>query len=243
MTAGETWPWRRLNEGNAPAHGLLASLLEPRPGERWLDVGTGGGGLALELARDGASVLGIDVAADGIAHAREAAVEAGVDAVFELADASALPYADASFDGVASAFGVIFAAEPERAAAELGRVCRTGGKLGLTLMPRATRTAAIWAALLRHGHPGSHPADWEDRLEELLEDAFELEVEWRETPETEPTRRLDWDELVASYGPLRELVARLDGDAVTALRNELERIDEEFAETTPSYLIVLGRRR
>lgn len=243
MTTAETWPWRRMNEGNAPAHRLLASLLEPRAGERWLDVGTGGGGLALELARSGASVLGVDVAADGIAHARERSAEAGVEAHFELADASALPYPEASFDGVASSFGVIFAAEPERAAAELGRVCRPGGKLGLTLMPRASRTAAVWAALLRHGHPGPHPADWENRLEELLGEAFELELERRETDDEGPTGRLEWDQVVVSFGPLRELVARLDGGAVSALRAELERIDAEFAHTPPSYLLALGRRR
>lgn len=239
----ETWPWQRMNEGNASAHAVLASLLEPRSDERWLDVGTGGGGLALELARRGAAVLGVDVAPDGIAHARAAAAEAGVDAAFELADAAALPYADATFDGVASSFGVIFTAEPERAASELGRVCRPGGKLGLTLMPRATRTGAVWEALLRRGRPGPHPADWEDRLEELLGETFELEVELRKTPDDKPATRLEWDQTVGSFGPLRELVARLDAGAVAALRAEIERIDDEFAHAAPSYVLVLGRRR
>lgn len=243
MTTTETWPWRGMNESNAPAHRVLASLLEPQRGERWLDVGTGGGGLALELARDGAAVVGVDVAADGIAHAREEAARAGVDAAFEVADAASLPYPEESFDGVASAFGVIFAAEPERAAAELARVCRAGGKLGLTLMPRATRAAAVWATLRGHGHPGPHPADWEDRLEELLGDAFELEVERRETPDGGPARPLEWDQWVATFAPLRELVARLDAGALPALRADFERIDEEFAQTTPSYLLALGRRR
>jgi SAM-dependent methyltransferase len=243
VTATETWPWRGMNEGNAPAHRLLASLLEPRAGERWLDVGTGGGGLAFELARGGAAVVGVDVAPDGIDHARTEAAAAGLDAEFLVADAAALPHEDGSFDGVASAFGVIFAAEPGRAAAELARVCRPGGKLGLTLMPRTTRTAAVWSTLIRHGHPGPHPADWEDRLEELLGDAFKLEVEQRENPDRGSVSRLEWDQWVTTFAPLRELVGRLDADGVSALRAEFERIDDEFSATAPSYVIALGRRR
>lgn len=242
MTTVETWPWRRMNESNATAHRLLASLLEPRPGERWLDVGTGGGGLALELARGGAAVVGVDVAADGLAHAREAAAEAGLAATFEVADAVSLPYADASFDGVASAFAVIFADDPERAAAELARVCRSGGKLGLTLMPRATRTAALWDVLIRHGHPARHPAEWEDRIHELLGDAFDLEVQQQDAPPAE-LAQLEWEEWVASFAPLRDLVARLDDGAVASLRADFARVDEAFAGKPGSYVLALGRRR
>lgn len=242
MTTQETWPWRRMNESNAPAHGLLASLLEPTEGERWLDVGTGAGGLALELARGGAEVVGIDVAADGLAHAREAAAAESLRAAFEIADAAALPFEDALFDGVASAFGVIFASDPERAAAELGRVCRPGGRLGLTLMPRATRTGAMWDALLRHGHPGPHPSDWEHRLEELLGGAFELEVGSRESkPGT--TVRFGWEDWLAGFAPIRTLAERLDDDAVAALRADLEQIEGKFEGAAPSFLVVLGRRR
>lgn len=242
MTATETWPWRQMNESNAEAHRLLASLLEPRPGERWLDVGTGGGGLPVELARAGAAVIGVDIAADGLGHAREAAAEAGVDASFELADAASLPYADASFDGVASAFAVIFAPDPGRAAGELARVCRPGGKLGLTLMPRATRTAALWDVLLRHGHPGPHPADWDERVHELLGDAFDLDVQLREAPPGSPVQ-LDWERWVASFAPLRELVETLDAAAVTALKADVEVVGEEFQGKAGSYLLALGRRR
>ncbi|HWH04805.1 MAG TPA: class I SAM-dependent methyltransferase, partial [Gaiellaceae bacterium] len=201
-------------------------------------------GLALELARRGAAVVGVDLAADGVAHARAAALEAGVEAAFEVADACALPYGDGSFDGVVSAFGVVFASEPERAAAELARVCRSEGRLGLTLVPRATRTAALWTTLLRHGHPGPHPADWEQRLDELLGGDFDLAVELRESPEAEQPPRLDWEQWVAAFPPLRELAARLDPAALAALRADFERIDDDDLHgTAASYLLVRGRRR
>lgn len=242
MTGTTSWPWQRLNEGNASSHQVLAALLEPRTGERWLDVGTGGGGLALELARSGASVVGVDVAEDGLEHARAAAAEQRLSAEFSLGDAHELPFADGAFDGVASAFGVIFAAEPERAATELARACRPGGKLGLTLMPSESRAGETFALLARYGRPGPHPAEWETNVERLLGADFELEVDRRESP-TAPPPDPSWEDRVRSFAPLRDVVERLDEEAVAGLRSELAAVDERFRDRPPSYLLVLGRRR
>ena len=150
--------------------------------------------------------------------------------------------ADDEFDGVTSAFGVIFAADQERAAAELARVCRPGGKLGLTLMPMDSRTGALFAALARHGGWGAHPATWEERFERLLGDAFELESELRESPEP-AAHTPTWEEAVEEFAPLRDLVERLDDDEVAGLRDEFEAITERYRERLPSYVVVLGRRK
>ena len=241
--AGSSWPWERLNESNANSHQLLASLLEPQPGERWLDVGTGGGGLALELAAGGAEVVGVDIAEDGLVHARAAAADRGVEVDFRQADAQELPFEDGAFDGVASAFGVIFAPARERAAGELARVCRSGGRLGLTLMPMDSRTGQTFAVLERYGREGSHPASWETDLELLLGDAFELEVERRESPPRPPEPPSSWEEVVRSFSPLRSVVEALDDDRVAALRAELDEVEERFRDRKPSYVVVLGRRR
>ena len=147
-----SWPWERMNQGNAGAHDVLAALLEPKPGERWLDVGTGGGGLASSGSRAAAlrsSASTSPRTASSTPAPRPRSREAR--ATFERADAQELPYEDGSFDGVASAFGVIFAADRERAAAELARVCAPGGKLGLTLMPLDSRTGATFSLLARYG--------------------------------------------------------------------------------------------
>ena len=240
--APTSWPWQRLNQGNANAHDVLATLLEAQPGERWLDVGTGGGGLALRLARAGAVVVGVDIAEDGLEHARTAAAEQGIGAAFEHGDAQELPFEDASFDGVASAFGVIFAADREAAAGELARVCRPGGKLGLTLMPLDSRTGETFTVLARYGGPASHPALWPDEVDSLLGDAFELEVERRQSPEP-PTPFPPWDEALKTFAPLRNVVTNLDDDRVASLRTELEDIDRRYAGQPASYFIALGRRR
>jgi SAM-dependent methyltransferase len=240
--AEKAWPWERLNQGNASAHETLATLLEPRPGERWLDVGTGGGGLAFALAARGAGVVGVDIAEDGLAHARAAAADRGLDVEFTAADAQDLPFADGEFDGVASAFGAIFAPDHERAAAELARVCRPGGKLGLTLMPLDSRTGEMFTVLDRWGGWERHPAQWAESAERLLGEAFELEVERRESPAV-PAREWTWDEAVEGFAPLRDLVRRLDADAVATLRAELEDVVERYRDAPPSYVLAVGRRR
>ena len=240
--APTSWPWQRLNQGNVDAHDVLATLLEPRAGERWLDVGTGGGGLAFRLARAGAAVVGVDIAEDGLEHARAEAASQGVSATFEPGDAQELPFEDASFDGVTSAFGVIFAADRERATRELGRVCRKGGKLGLTLMPLDSRMGSVFSVLARYGGAASHPATWPDEVDRLLRDTFELEVERRDSSSPPPPFP-PWDEALDSFAPLRSVVARLDDERVAALRAELEEIDRRYAERPASYHVVLGRRR
>jgi ubiquinone/menaquinone biosynthesis C-methylase UbiE len=241
-THGTTWPWQRLNQGNANAHEVLATLVEPQPGERWLDVGTGGGGLAFLLAAAGASTVGVDIAEDGLEHARAAAAERGLDVEFVHADAQELPFEDAEFDGVTSAFGVIFAPDQERAAAELARVCRPGGKLGLTLMPMDSRTGSLFALLERYGREGAHPATWEQRVESLLGDAFDLEVEPRESPEP-AVHRHTWEEATAGFSPLREVAERLDEERVAELRREFEAILARYEAKLPTYVVVVGRRR
>jgi 2-polyprenyl-3-methyl-5-hydroxy-6-metoxy-1,4-benzoquinol methylase len=105
-----------------------------------LDVACGSGQLALVAARRGARVTGVDIAANSIRAARDRAQAEGLAVQFDEGDAEALPYADASFDVVASLFGAMFAPRPGLVARELVRVCRPGGTIA---MANWTRTGFI----------------------------------------------------------------------------------------------------
>jgi ubiquinone/menaquinone biosynthesis C-methylase UbiE len=135
----DTWSgasYERIAETFTAIHDRLVGALAIEPGVRVLDVACGTGGVALRAARAGASVVGIDISADQLAKARRAADNEGLAIRFDEGDCQELPYADAEFDAVASAFGVIFAPDQERAASELARVCRSGGRLALTAWPQ-----------------------------------------------------------------------------------------------------------
>ena len=144
-----------------PAAEATVGKLAPQPGERVLDVGCGTGNAALAAARAGASVIGIDPAERLVGVARERAAAEGLEATFEVAEATAIPAADDSFDAAVSVFAVIFA-EPAGAARELVRVVRPGGRIVLTTWtpegPGAAMGSVIREAL---GAPADTPR-WSD---------------------------------------------------------------------------------
>jgi ubiquinone/menaquinone biosynthesis C-methylase UbiE len=109
----------------------LCEALDIRSGQRVLDVAAGNGNVTLAAARRWCDVLATDYVPALLARARERAAAERLKIEFREADAEALPFADGSFDAVVSTFGVMFTPDQERAAGELVRVCRRGGKIGL----------------------------------------------------------------------------------------------------------------
>jgi ubiquinone/menaquinone biosynthesis C-methylase UbiE len=124
--------YERIAERLAPVQDQLAARLEIESGEEVLDLATGTGELAARAARRGAVVTAIDIAEPMLEKARRLAEDQRLDVRFDLGDVEYLPYEDASFDVVVSNFGAIFAPDHANVAAELARVTRQGGRLGLT---------------------------------------------------------------------------------------------------------------
>ena len=236
--------WERLERGNVGSQALLIELVDHRHGESLLDIGTGAGSRALLAALAGeARVTGIDVAEDGIERARARAAEQGLDVRFDVGDAQSLPYADGAFDIVVSTFGVIFAPDHVRAARELARVCRPGGRLGLTLMPMKSR-AAERISILREfgkGDESDHPAAFADRLEELLGDSFDFDARLREVP-AEPGATT-WEEVLEQSAQLRSVASSLRPERLRDLRARVEAFIEYWTDRPASYVVVVGHRR
>jgi ubiquinone/menaquinone biosynthesis C-methylase UbiE len=109
----------------------LCEIADLQAGWRVLDVATGSGNAALAAARRGCEVVGLDYVPALLQRGRLRAAAEHLDVRFVEGDAEALPFPDASFDAVLSIYGVMFAPDHLRAAAELARVCRPGGRLAL----------------------------------------------------------------------------------------------------------------
>lgn len=250
--AGEMWSgadYERIAERFAPVHDDLVARLAPKPAERWLDVATGTGEVALRAARAGAIVTAVDIAEGLLAQARAKAERERLEIAFELGDAQALRFEDASFDVLSSNFGVIFAPDVDAAAAELARVCRPGGRLGVTAWREKPALRAIYERF--QDEPAAFDTDaWsrEERVEEILGGAFELEFDegtWYlegDSPEAV------WEFMQCAAPPAKAFFERLDPDRRPAFREAfLEHwrgFERDGAVSEPrKYLIVLGRRR
>lgn len=127
-----------------PTAEVLCADIGFAAGSRVLDAACGSGNVALAAARHHADVVGVDFVPSLLDRARQRAVAEGLEITFREADVEALPFADASFDVVLSAFGVMFAPDPEKAAAELLRVCRPGGTIGLANWTPASAAAEMF---------------------------------------------------------------------------------------------------
>jgi SAM-dependent methyltransferase len=210
-----------------PTAEVLCEDVNFSAGQRVLDVACGSGNVSLAAARRGAVVTGIDFVPALLERARERAAAEWLEIDLREADAEALPFPDASFDVVLSAFGVMYAPDQERAAAELLRVLRPGGVVGLanwTPNSAATEMSDIVARYVPALDEPRSPAEWgtASRLGELfgrrvrslrLRDRVLL---WRE---------VSTDRFVETYrshlGPLNRAFAGLDHAQTDALAGDL----------------------
>jgi SAM-dependent methyltransferase len=248
-------PYQGISDHLAVAHDHLMRTIEPREGESWLDVATGTGEIAIRAARAKAEVTGLDLAPDLLETARSRAADAGAEVRFEAGDAENLPYEDASFDTVTSSFGVMFAPDHAAAAAELARVCRPGGRLGLLTWHPTEGVAEFFKIMAPYQPPppegvGS-PFTWGDRghLAELLGDSFELSYEEGDAPQKGTSGEEVWELFSTEYGPTHALAESLDDEKRAALRSDWISYFEGFpaegggvSQPRP-YVLVIGERR
>ena len=235
-------------------HERLVERLDPQPGERFLDVATGTGAVALRAARTGAEVTGVDLAPALVEMARRRADHEGVSVQFEVGDAESLPYADGRFDLVASAIGVMFAPDHTAVARELGRVCRPGGRLGLVNWAPDSGVAEMFKVMapFQPTPPAGIgiPFDWgrPEHVKSLLGSDFDLELEVFDARLQAESGEQMWEVFATHYGPTRTLAQALEPER----REELHRAFVEFYERdrvdggidqSRNVLLVLGRRR
>ena len=219
-----------------------------RSGTRMLDIGCGSGQTVIPAARSGIRATGIDIAANLIDDARERARKEGLDASFDVGDAEALPYDDASFDVVISMIGAMFAPRPEVVVEEMARVLRRGGRLHMANWTPQSFPAQMFKCVASRVPPPQgipSPVLWgdEETVRERLADRF---TDIRLTRKVYPRWQYAFSpvELVdffrAFFGPVKRAFEAVGADGEQALHEELEQIYAENSETKRGVLTITG---
>jgi SAM-dependent methyltransferase len=234
----------------------LVETLEIVPDERVLDVACGSGNGAIAAARRAwGNTVGVDFVPALLERGRERAATERLDVEFVEADATELPFEDGQFDVVMSIFGAMFAADQEKAAAELLRVCKPGGRIGMANWVPDSGVGETFMTVAKHAPPPpgvNPPLLWgtEDRLRDLFGDGIsDLRIERR--PARQVFRSADHflDFFRTYFGPVKVALERVGPEGEKALEEDLRDVVERNNTAgdralvlEPEYLRVIATR-
>jgi SAM-dependent methyltransferase len=224
---------------------LLCESVDLRAGERVLDVACGSGNAALAAARRCCRVVGVDDAPELLARARRRAAAEGLEVTFLPGDPEDLPFPDGSFEVVLSAGAVMltFTRHQARAARELLRVCRPGGRVGMVDWAAGGYVGELSAAIGRHLLP---PAGLEPPVPRAGQERLRL-LFGPEVAITAPRCSLLWrfpsaehqvEFLGSFHGPTVEALRALGPDRAGALKAELLEVARRFDVSEDDTLVL-----
>jgi ubiquinone/menaquinone biosynthesis C-methylase UbiE len=222
----------------------LCEALDLRAGQRVLDVAAGNGNATLAAARRWCDVVSTDYVPALLERARARAGAEGLAVQFEQADAENLPYEEGAFDVVLSTFGVMFTPNQEQAAAELARVCKPGGKIGLANWTPASFIGEVFKLIGRYipPAPGVRPPSlWgtEERLRELFGSRIaSLQAPRRNYMFRYRSPRHWLDTFRTYYGPMHKTFAALDSGKQESLAEDLLGLAQRFNTATDGSMVV-----
>ncbi|MHB1214779.1 MAG: class I SAM-dependent methyltransferase [Thiobacillus sp.] len=221
----------------------LCEALDLRAGERVLDVAAGNGNATLAAARRWCDVVSTDYVPALLERARARASAEGLPVQFEQADAENLPYTDHSFDVVLSTFGVMFTPDQDKAAEEMARTCKPGGRIGLANWTPASFVGEIFKTIGKYVPPAvgvKSPALWgtEARLRELFGERLDSIAIERMDFAFRYRNAAHWLEVFRTfYGPMHKAFGALDSDRQDALAADLIALAERFNRATDGTLV------
>lgn len=222
----------------------LCEALDVRSGQTVLDVAAGNGNVSLAAARRWCNVVAIDYVPALLDRARERADAERLSIAFHEADAEALPFSDGSFDVVVSAFGVMFTPDQDRAAAELVRVCRRGGRIGLANWTPEGFIGQLFKTIGKHVPPppgAKSPSLWgtRARLTELFEPhASSIKMAQRQFVFRYRSPEHCLDVFRTYYGPLLKVFDALPPAARPALEHDILSLIGRFNRSEDGSMVV-----
>ncbi|UUP16410.1 class I SAM-dependent methyltransferase [Nitratireductor thuwali] len=222
----------------------LCETVDPRPRERVLDIACGSGNTALAASRRYCEVTGIDYVPALIERARTRAEAEGAKIDFQVADAQDLPFPDGHFDVVVSVFGVMFAPDQEKAASELLRVTRPGGRIGLANWMPESFSKDFFGAHAKHNPPppgAASPLRWgsDEGLEALL-GAGADEIRGTRKTHRAYMRSIDHAlEIFSTYfGPTRRALDAIGPEKGKELLGDLREVFERYDVSDDDTLVL-----
>jgi SAM-dependent methyltransferase len=224
----------------------LCEAVDLRAGEQVIDVAAGNGNASLAAARRFAEVVSTDYVPQLLEKARERAAADHLAVKFQEADAEFLPFEDDSFDVALSTFGVMFTPDQRRAAGELIRVTRPGGRIGLANWTPGGFIGQVFRTIGQHVPPPpglASPAAW--GTETFIVEAFgpyaaDIRIEHKVFNFRFRSAR-HWIEVFRSwYGPVLKAFAALDGEGRAALEADLQSLLARFNRDGERSLVVPG---
>lgn len=212
----------------------LCEAVDLRAGQQVIDVAAGNGNASLAAARRWCDVTATDYVPSLLDRARDRAQAEGLSIALREADAEALPFAAESFDVVLSTFGVMFTPDQERAANELVRVCRPGGKIGLANWTPDSFVGHLFKTIATYLPPPPHvkpPSRWGTQAGIVgLFGAHDVEI--TATPRSFAFRYVSAEHWLAVfrayYGPIHKAFAALPIDQQGALERDLLAVARQF---------------
>ena len=222
----------------------LCEALDLRSGQKVLDVAAGNGNVTLAAARRWCEVTSTDYVPALLERGRARAAADGLKVVFQEADAEALPFADGSFDVVVSTFGVMFTPDQERAAAEMIRVCKRGGKIGLANWTPEGFIGQLFKTIGKHAPPPAgvkSPALWGTRAR--IAEMFEPHAASIKSAQRSFVFRYrspeHWIEVFKTYyGPLLKTFAAIEPANRAALHDDLLALIGQFNRSGDNSMVL-----
>jgi ubiquinone/menaquinone biosynthesis C-methylase UbiE len=205
----------------------LCEALDLRSGQHVLDVAAGNGNASLAAARRWCAVVSTDYVPSLLVSGRRRAAAEGLNIEFKVADAEALPFADGTFDAAVSTFGVMFAPDQDQTAAELLRVCKSGGQIGLANWTPDSFVGQMFKIIGKYFPPPAgtkSPMLWgtRDRLTEMFgPSASSIWTERREFNFRYRSADHFVDVFKTYYGPMLKAFAALDEIKGHGLKDDL----------------------
>lgn len=246
----ETWAtgdFHEIARQNVAMAEALCAEVDPHGADEVLDVACGSGTAALVAARRYCDVVGIDYVPALIERAKQRAAAEGFDVDFRVADAQALPFADASFDVILSVYGVQFAPDQERAASEMLRVCRSGGTIGLATPITKGWSGDFFATNAKYMPPPpgiNPPLRWgtETGLDELL-GAGTTSISSEERTALQYYRSVDHavDVFLSYFGPAIRASGTSDEKTREHFRSDLHTVFSRYNRATDGTAVVENR--